>query len=634
MLTAKKAKKGSFVSKLTSLTDVTYTPQEILDRLELNISWAEVLADADDATKRRASQSLGTTPWADVTPQAQALNGYIDPVLEYLYETDQVALDNQGPWVTIRCPWADGHTTGGSTAGYAPLGRGEDVDTRGFKCFHDNCAANHTAEFLKYIATTSGIQAGVHDPAAKLTTRYVFDKVAGMIWDIKSPKRNIRIHPGSFKLLHPHKTTVQTVDGKALSVAMTTLWATSASRVVVAGATYDPSTTARIVESQNEKYINLFYIPEWGSGPIDQNHVTRFTDFLEYLIPAADAREYFTMWLAAKCQDMSFRGAAVVMVAPKQGVGRSTLADMIKTLIGGTNVADVPLAEMIGSSQFNEWQEKPFIVSEETLSGDPKMHYHAYEKLKTLIDPRSRTVTINTKYDVKRDAVAYGTYLFLSNHIHAIAIPEEDRRFFVLENAHHPAQPAYFTALNAWLGEEDADGLPAWGRAVYRWLQTLPVDVERLTAPPPRTQAKREMTGAAKGDLDFTTERLIAIWPDPYINATEVFRVFSDPKLAGPLRFDEDTNRKFVRRTVNAESIGYRCDGVTDTLGTGARTRVRLLRRVHETGEGFVPMPGTSENGAGYAAREELQEYYRTREIDHADIASQLLDILREDDRI
>ena len=232
-------------------------------------------------------------------------------------------------------------------------------------------------------------------------------------------------------------------------------------------------------------------------------------DYVNYLVPDKVAREYFIQWVAAKIQNMSFRGAAIVMVAHKQGVGRSTMADMLKTLMGENNAADVPLATMIGDSSFNEWQEKPFIVSEETLTGDPKKFYNTYEKLKTFIDPRSRTITINPKFGMKRDVEVHGSYLFLTNHHDAIAIPEEDRRFFVLDNAHTPAPPSFFTAVNEWLTKLDSDGMPLWARSVYRWLQTIDVNLEALNSPPPRTQAKKAMVNASVNNLDFATKMII-----------------------------------------------------------------------------------------------------------------------------
>ena len=630
----KKGEKGPFVSALTSLTDVTYSPQQILDALQIHVSWSDVLVDADAVTKSRASKSLGSTPWASVSPQGQAMNGFIDPVLEWMYDERLVAHDNGGEWIDIKCPWHEGHTTG-DTARYKPLGRGDNVEQRAFHCHHGHCKdTNNTAEFLKYIATNSGIQAGQFDPSAELTTRYVFDKIQNSVWDIKSDVRDIRIPMNSFGTLHPHKTMVYTIEGKEKLASLTSLWAVSPSRVTVVGPTYDPSTTARLVSKKGENYVNLFTIPNWGHGPIVDKHVDTFTQYVEYLIPDVSDRDYFLMWLAAKCQNMAFKGAAIVMVADRQGVGRSTLADMIKTLLGGTNVADVPFAEMVGDSQFNEWQEKPFIVSEETLAGDATKFYNSYEKLKTLVDPRSRAVTINPKFGVKREAMSYSSYLFLTNHINAIALPEGDRRFYVMKNAIIPASPAYFMKLNEWLDGVDDDGMPSWGRAVYRWLQTLSVDMETLLAPPPETQTKKDMAGASLNDLDFAVAKLVEIWPSPYITAGDLYRVFRSPIIAGPLQFDEDTNVKYVKRQINRISTSY-TGVVAWDVSINKAARPRLLNRYLTNGCDHAPLivNGSTKKDIQNTT-DILKASYAAREIDVDDLAGQLSMALSEDDRI
>ncbi len=630
----KLGEKGPFVSDLTSLTDVTYSPQEILTALQIHVKWDDVLLDAAAVTKNRASKSLGSTPWASVTPKAQALNGFIDPVLEYMYDEQLVHNDNSGEWIDILCPWREGHTTG-DTARYKPLGRGDNVTQRAFHCHHGHCKdVNNTAEFLKWLAVNSGIQAGQFDPSAELTTRYVFDKMQNAVWDIKSDVRDMRIPMASFGVLHPHKTIIYTIEGKEKLASMTSLWATSPSRVAVAGATYDPNTTARIVTKRGENYVNLFSIPEWGQGPINTDHVDRFTQYLAYLIPSKEDREYFIQWLAAKCQNMSFRGAAIVMVANRQGVGRSTLADMIKTLLGQTNVADVPFAEMVGDSKFNEWQEKPFIVSEETLAGDASKFFNSYEKLKTLVDPRSRGVTINPKFGMKREVQTYGSYLFLTNHVNALAIPQGDRRFYIMMNALFPAAPAFFTSLNEWLDKTDDDGMPSWGRSIFRWLQNVTVNMEALTAPPPDTQAKIDMAGASLSDIDFSVQKLIEIWPSPYINATEVFSVFRQPFIAGPLHFDEDTNVKFVKRAINNVSTGYKGVIVWDILQNKS-VRPRLLNKYMTGTEEHVGMTHSSSTKQEIAlAVDDMNSAYLKRKVDPADLALQLVNALQEDDRI
>lgn len=550
--------KGGFISTITEESDVVYTPQEILDALQLNARWEDVLLDAESVTKKRASKSLGATPWSTTTPFSASLSGMIDPVLEWLYANELVTLDNGGEWVEITCPWSAEHSTGETTAGYIPIGRGDDPEQRAFNCFHNSCVSNKTDEFLISVAAASGIEVGRRDPAAALTARFVFDHSANSAWDIKAHKRDTQIAMTSFANLYPHKTPVYGIDGKPKNVGMSALWKTAASRVVVAGATYDPSTTARIVKHHDALFVNLFSIPEWGHGPIDFDHIVKFQEYVSYLIPDEEQRDYFLHWVAAKVQDMSFRGAAIVMVANTQGVGRSTMADMLKTLIGETNTVDVPLKEMLGDSQFNAWREKPFVVVDETLAADPKTFYSNYEKLKTLVDPRTSQVTINPKYGMQRSVTCNSSYLFLSNHANALALPAEDRRFYVIENAVVRAPPAYFTGIGDWMAETDDDGMPTWGRSVFRWLLTQPVVIEDLLAPPPRTVGKAAMADEALSNLDFAVIKLLNLWPLPYITTNQVYDVLRHPTIQGPLRFDDDVSLKYVKRGVIQGSTAYK----------------------------------------------------------------------------
>lgn len=618
--------KGGFISRLTDMTDKNYSPQDILDALELNVSWADVLEDAESITKKRASNSIGATPWSSVAPVASALNGVIDPVLEWLYESGQVLTDNGGEWVDIKCPWDHEHSTGDATAGYVPIGRGEDVCMRGFHCFHDACAAQHTPEFLKYVSAASGIEAAIRDPAALLVTQYVFDPIANAAWDIKAYSRETMIPMVGFSNLHPHATTVYDVDGKPKKAGMVALWKTSPARVIVNGATYDPSTTARIVEQNEAKFVNLYSAPEWGKGPIDMTHVEKFQDYLAYLIPDDNQREYFLHWLTAKVQDMSFRGAAIVMVADKQGIGRSTLGDMITEIIGQSNVGDVALSEVLGKSDFNEWREKPFIIVEETLAGGPRDFYANYEKLKGFVDPRATTVTVNPKFGRKRTIISYASFLFLSNHANALALPEEDRRFYVIKNANNPAAPAVFTALKAWRQELDTDGMPLWARHVFRWLCQLPVDIEALTAPPPATDAKQDMADEALSDIDYAVDALVDLWPDPFMTASDVYATFRTPTLQGPLRFDDDANVKFIRRRIHQLTTAFP-DLTIKAHGKTARPRVlnQYLGTREEGGLG----PLTSEK-----VRSDAAQAIQAREIDYADLADKVADALMAADRL
>ena len=143
------------------------------------------------------------------------------------------------------------------------------------------------------------------------------------------------------------------------------------------------------------------------------------------------------------------------------------------------------------------------------------------------------------------------------------------------------------------------------------------------------------MAGASLSDIDFAVIKLLEVWPDPYVNASEIFRVFSNPVLAGPLRFDDDTKVKYVKRAVNDASTGYRLEGKTiwDTVN-GTCVRPRLLNRFIGSNKTHVPLPMAGSKKDLVRAQSELTTIYASRELDLAGIASSIANALREDDRI
>lgn len=556
-INGKEGREG-FISTLTeSNPKNVYTPQEIIDALNLNADWDEILQGATTALKKRGGTKTGASLWSPIAAVASALNGFIDPVLEWCYDMKMVLDDRGGEWVDVICPWHEEHSDGNPTAGYLPLGRNStDVTKRTFHCFHGCCANRNTVDFLQFVATNDGPEAGIYDPSAELTSRYVFDAVNNIARDTKSVNRNLSYILPAFSNMYPHSVNVMLSNGKEKKVSQTALWRNSKAKVVVHGSTFNASTNARIVEDEGMLKYNLFGMPEWGKGAVIQRHVDTFLNFLTYLVPNADDRQYFISTIAAKAQDMSFRGTAIIMVGERQGLGRSTLADMLMTLYGRSNCESIELKDMLGESGFNEWRARCFVVVEEAKASSGTNKYDTYERLKTYVDPRNGKITINPKYGMKYEVYTQSSFLLLSNHINAVAIPEGDRRFYVMRNALTPATPRYFGQLNAWLAERDTDGQPSWARSVYRWLLQQPVSIEELTAPPPVTEAKGDMTSASASNLDFAVQAAIDIWPSIYICSQDIKRVLEHPILQ-KLEYDDKIQGRYVVSRVAANSKNY-----------------------------------------------------------------------------
>lgn len=303
-----------------------------------------------------------------------------------------------------------------------------------------------------------------------------------------------------------------------------------------------------------------------------------FLDFIEYLLPIAKEREYFLDWLAAKAQNMGFRGAAILMIAKQQGTGRTTLADMIETMFGPENVENVPFNKLTGDATYNDWQEKPIIVTNETkdTADSHKSYYKVYEGLKDMIDPRPKKERINPKYGMQRISTVYSSYIMFSNHDNALAVAANDRRFFVVRNALLPAPPQYFVDLNNWLNVYDRAGDPIWARNIWRWLQERPVDMLKLLAPVPVTAAKKDMMQASKMPLTIAVEAIIAEWPGDFITLPKIREVVN--LVAGRLNLSDIKNFDGQLKAIITSNTERLPAGVVVKVdGHSLRPRVRLI---------------------------------------------------------
>ena len=489
-----------------------WTPDEILDALDLGVKWSDVVADCDKVMKERKVGKSKLTAWSGVKPELPSLDGSIDEVAEWLYSAGRVKQETP-EWLTIECPWCDSHTEGGdNTASYSPIGWGVPPyqASRIFHCFHEHCRGHKSGDFLKYVADLGGPAMPVRDEAHELVSRYAFDRLDNGVWDIHVQGQPEHIKMDAFNYEHPHKVIIP-VEGKdaGIKVPETSLFKLAKGRITVSGPTYDPTTPAKIVKHGNRLHTNLYTQPSWGDGEYAASDIDMFTLFLEYLIPDMASREYYTDWLAAKAQSMAFRGPAILMIAPSQGTGRTTLGNMLATLFGRENVERVPFERLSqGGGNFNDWIVKPIIITDETLAlGDETNFFKVYERLKELIDTTPQEVRVNPKFGKQRFQTTYSSFMLFSNHENAMKIADNDRRIYVLKNVNVPATSEYFTKLNAWLEQG------AWARSVWRWLRKREVNVGKLVAPPEKTKAKDDLMAASKQPLDIAVETVLKLWP-------------------------------------------------------------------------------------------------------------------------
>lgn len=493
-LNGKAGIRGTWRVQLTELNDRKWTPDALLEEMCVGFTWADVLADPELLRNRAKTKIINASKWSSTHPEYSTLTGVIDPVLEWLSDENMI-LNETGEWFTIRCPWGNEHSNNDDSAGYNAVGYGEDPTARGFHCFHDSCSGRKTPDFLMWVAQNSGIEADVRDFAAHLLTKYIFDSGKSEIHELLPSGRTQPMQLSAFRVMHDGSAVmnVQGADGKVRRVNAASMFLSSPSLVTFSGLTYDIENPTRVVTDEHGgRRLNRFNPPSHIAAPVDMAHVERFLSFIEYLIPDEEERDYFTQWAIAKMQNLAFKGAAIIMYTQGvQGIGRSTLLRMLERVFGRDNAAQVPFNQLVDKGGFNEWQEKPFIMVDESRTSTGNF-YTNYERLKEIIDPADASVVINHKFQTPYSIKSCTSFVFLSNHVDGVGLPEDDRRFYPIANPNVPETPAFFTSLNEWLNTSD------WAQHVYNWAQTQVIDLPMLHSPPPRTATKAAVIEASR----------------------------------------------------------------------------------------------------------------------------------------
>ena len=363
-----------------------YSPEELLALLDVGVSWDDITSGM--AAKREPRRSRGTTAYQEGI--VYDLEGVVDPLAEWLVANGYV-INERYPWLDIKCPWTDEHSeTGPMDTGYSPLGWGYTDAQKGerwFHCFHDSCSDQKTKEFISELVELGAPRVAIQDPMGVTLSHMVLDSASNCWIDIRS---NNVIKDQGFKTAHQHTVRFPQVgmrNGEEAtiwkSVQAYTLLVRNPGLVKVYGTCYLPGGEL-LVGSDYERRLNTCQLPYYGHGPTREEHVTRFLDFISYLIPDQDDCEWFLKHLSSKAKDALYRGPAVFMHTNTKGIGRGTLGRILMKLWGKQNAREVTMSSLLkglsGENKNDELETLWVIVPEVEDGSTGAAHYQRYEQ--------------------------------------------------------------------------------------------------------------------------------------------------------------------------------------------------------------------------------------------------------------
>lgn len=240
---------------------------------------------------------------------------------------------------------------------------------------------------------------------------------------------------------------------------------------------FDPTRESGIFERDGGKFYNHYQSPDIESCDGDSRPLM---EFLAYLVPCQDERAHLVRMVAYTVRNPGKKlGHALLLQSKEQGIGKTTLVEIWRELLGPKNTRKTNSEEM--ASDYQSYLADTLLVVTEELSLGSGIQ--VYNKLKDIIT--GETAVVNEKYVKQREVRNYANLVFLSNWDAPLLIEQNDRRFFVLESPAKKRDGAYWNEFYKWwkgnLG------------IIKRYFDDIDLSEFEPNASPPGTPAKERL---------------------------------------------------------------------------------------------------------------------------------------------
>jgi hypothetical protein len=215
---------------------------------------------------------------------------------------------------------------------------------------------------------------------------------------------------------------------------------------------YDPAAKPGLFSKEREMSLNVYQpsgVRDYTAKEAKHVDYTLFTDFLDRLFPSDYEREIIKQWLATLMAKPGVKmNYGLLLISEMQGVGKTTLSDIVSRVLGRSNVATTSESSILG--RFSEWAEKQLVVVNEIYQGHSTA---AYNRLKEVIT--DKTLRVEKKFVSEYYVDNHVHIIACSNSMRALRLDNTDRRWFVPQVSSSKQSHEYWIRLHDWLDMED-----------------------------------------------------------------------------------------------------------------------------------------------------------------------------------
>lgn len=271
-------------------------------------------------------------------------------------------------------------------------------------------------------------------------------------------------------------------------------WAEYLDPLIVSGSMYRPDVPAISFSKDGVKYLNAYkpgFIPAADPDWKQHDAWQIVNDHFHNVIP--DGADLVLDWWAHNVQHPGKKILWSPVIVGVQGDGKTTLAKVGQIVMGVANVKVVSPEAV--NSEFTDWGEGAAVRVLEEIKVDGQSRAHVMEKLKPFIT--NEVVDVVPKGGKGRNIVNVTNYFALSNHINALMIDENDRRWGVWKTRFTSSQHMR-SEMNGAYWKRLHDAINQHADVLRGWLMARDLSKFDRFDPPPLNEAKMMMVEASR----------------------------------------------------------------------------------------------------------------------------------------
>lgn len=352
----------------------------------------------------------------------------------------------------------------------------------------------------------------------EMLQRFVHVTRGPIIVDISNTNRRLR--PGEFHAAYAHN---KILIGKN-EVPISRLWYESPLRKTGDVMGFNPS-EGRFFHADGLLNLNSWKQATWTGG--DPDEAILFIEHLEFLIPDARQRTDYIDWLADAAQNPARRPHFhFLLIAAKEGTGRSWLAQVLERLWGPQHAGSVDLHRLLDDS-FNSILAGKIILNVHEVKAPADERYAHRERLKSLLTDSS--VTINEKHLPRWTELFCARFNLFTNRDDALPLSENDRRVYAVRCADEPKDAAYYRRLYGLLNSE------AFLAGVWQFLSARDITHFNPGARAPLNEIKAQVIASGRTDEQQTAVEFVQACPFDVVGSADLMALVA-PEIDGEKR--------------------------------------------------------------------------------------------------